>query len=103
MTKLQKDTRLKSENYLAWVRTQPCMGCGAEKSIDAHHLRGVGSLCGGGQKNHDLFVCPLCHDCHAALHNQGWNSERQYEMIVRTLDRAMKAGILTEKGIQDAE
>ena len=46
--------------YLAWIRTLPCLVCGATRGIEASHTgpRGL------GQKSPDTSAIPLCHQHH---------------------------------------
>ena len=76
------------KKYLAWIRTKPCLACGATEGIQAHHC-----WC-SGKKNHgnDRLVVPLCVSCHTfgkhAYHNIGherfeehWNLDLKDEII----------------------
>ncbi len=54
-----------SDAYLAWVRRQPCLGCGREPAGEAHHTGRHGI----GQKPPDGQAVPLCAECHMALHD----------------------------------
>lgn len=58
----------RSDAYLAYVRSKPCMFCGADAPSDPHH---VGSR-GMGQKTDDLRCVPLCRRCHDAYHRGDW-------------------------------
>ena len=42
--------------YLAWIRTQPCVVCGARRGIEASHTGPHGL----GQKSPDTSAIPLC-------------------------------------------
>ena len=71
----QKDTRWRSEAYLAWVRSLPCCVCGATTGIAAHHLVGMWQVSGMGLKAPDSFAMPACdpiyghgRDCHQQIH-----------------------------------
>jgi hypothetical protein len=46
----------RNPRYLAWIRTQPCVVCGARRGIEAAHTgpRGL------GQKSPDTSAIPLC-------------------------------------------
>ncbi len=65
----------RNPRYLAWIRTQPCVVCGARRGIEASHTgpRGI------GQKSSDLSAIPLCHRHHRSgkdsYHNLG---QRQF-------------------------
>src|ERR1700719_1407848 len=46
--------------YLAWIRTQPCVVCGATRGIEASHTGPHGL----GQKSPDSSAIPLCAKHH---------------------------------------
>ena len=77
----------KSPKYLQWIREQPCYKCGKES--EPHHIIGVGSMSGMGIKAPDWAVMPLCHQCHAEIHATPDLWDEQWEMIVRTIGRAI--------------
>lgn len=64
-----------NDNYLQWVKSQPCCVCNSI-AHEAHHLIGHGQG-GMGTKAHDLFTIPLCRIHHSELHKDpnGWESE----------------------------
>lgn len=61
-----KAMRLELPEYLQWVKTQACCGCG-QQADDPHHIinHGFGGM---GTKANDLLVIPLCRICHGELH-----------------------------------
>jgi hypothetical protein len=85
-----------NEPYTKWVKAQACEGCG-NHADDPHHITGHG-LGGMGTKPHDLFVIPLCRQCHDELHADTVAFEKkhgsQLEMLVRTQDRALAIGVI---------
>jgi len=56
----------RNPKYLAWIRTQPCLVCGATRWIEAAHTGPHGL----GQKSPDTSAVPLC----AAHHRTGKDS-----------------------------
>ena len=75
MRKASTDKRWRSEQYLAWVRNQSCVVCGATTGIAAHHMIGMYNLGGMGLKAPDSFAMPACdpaagsfNDCHQQIH-----------------------------------
>ena len=53
---------VRSRVWISWVKSLPCIVCGAEAD-DAHHIFGsFESL-----KTSDLFTVPLCRKCHDAV------------------------------------
>jgi hypothetical protein len=56
----------RDSRYLAWIRSLPCLVCGATRGIEASHtgLRGL------GQKSPDTSAIPSCH----LHHRTGANS-----------------------------
>lgn len=91
-----KRIRWESPNFIAWVKTQPCMCCG-QPADDAHHLIGWGQG-GVGTKAHDIFTLPLCRKHHRQLHHDPLSFEREYgtqpALIIKLLDRAYALGVL---------
>lgn len=88
--------RLVLPDYTAWVKRQRCCGCG-KPADDPHHITGHG-FGGAGIKASDLFVIPLCRECHQELHNdrKAWEEKNGSQLlwVVRTLDRAAGIGAL---------
>ncbi|NIG74057.1 DUF968 domain-containing protein [Klebsiella sp. Ap-873] len=91
-----KRIRWEKPDYLKWVKSQPCEGCGSSAD-DSHHLIGHGQG-GMGTKSHDSFAIPLCRKCHDELHRDLREFERkhgsQLVMLKNTLDRAFALGVL---------
>jgi len=63
-----KPFRLRSFDYLASIRGQPCLQCGSPG--EAHHIQ-YAQPRALSRKSGDQFVVPLCHPCHMKLHNDG--------------------------------
>jgi len=63
----------KSEEYLRYVRTYPCLACGKD-GVDAHHpgksVTGISSGMGMKRCGDDLAV-PLCRTDHMICHSYG--------------------------------
>ena len=93
--KKPKLLRWTNDNYLQWVKKQPCCICNA-MADDAHHLIGYGQG-GTGTKAHDLFTIPLCRIHHSELHKDpnGWEREHGSQLIflIRFLDRSAALGV----------
>jgi len=51
---------VRNPKYLAWIRTQPCLVCGATRWIEAAHTGPHGL----GQKSPDTSAVPLCAKHH---------------------------------------
>lgn len=64
--KIPKRHRWVNPRYLQWVKSQPCVCCGA-RADDPHHIIGHGQG-GMGTKAHDLLTIPLCRQHHDDLH-----------------------------------
>lgn len=62
----------KRPEYLAWLKTLPCIVCGVWETEPAHlRLRkGPGTGAGTSQKN-DRYALPLCRPCHDEQHRTG--------------------------------
>lgn len=93
-----KRRRWVNEDYTRWVKTQPCEGC-RRPADDPHHIVGHG-MGGTATKAHDLFVIPLCRECHDELHAGVSAFEQkhgtQLEMLLRFLDRALAIGVIAK-------
>ncbi len=80
---LTKPRRIRDEQYLAWIRTQPCLTCDGGpdvEHIEAHHVREKGKG-GTGTKPSDYRAVPLCRDAHSGYHGTGReNFERLYNI-----------------------
>lgn len=88
----QKDCRWRSEQYLAWVRTQPCVVCGAKGGNAAHHMIAMYQLSGMGLKAPDSFSMPACdpaagsfNDCHQQIHRLKALRDQQPAFLRTTL------------------
>jgi hypothetical protein len=60
--KYPKPKRYINEEYLNWIRMQPCFNCKKSPPSDPHHILSRGA---GGS---DLAVIPLCRICHVKYH-----------------------------------
>lgn len=73
MTLRQKEPRVRDNKRLAWLRTQPCVICGAINT-EAAHIR-VGSInhekrpTGMSEKPSDKWTLPLCNEHHREQHS----------------------------------
>ena len=56
----------RNPKYLAWIRTHPCVVCGASRGIEASH-KGPHGL---GQKSPDSSAIPLCAKHHRTGNNR---------------------------------
>jgi hypothetical protein len=63
---MQRNPRKRDEGALHRVRQQPCLICGDDVTVEAHHPR-VGVI-GMGRKNNDDQARPLCGRHHRELH-----------------------------------
>lgn len=57
--------RPRNPRYLAWIRTLPCVVCGARRGIEASHTGPHGL----GQKSPDTSAIPLCARHHRTGHD----------------------------------
>ncbi|QKN80770.1 DUF968 domain-containing protein [Scandinavium goeteborgense] len=93
-----KRRRWENADYTRWVKTQPCEGC-RRPADDPHHIIGHG-MGGTATKSHDLFVFPLCRECHDKLHADVAAFEQkhgtQLELLFRFLDRALAIGVIAK-------
>ncbi len=99
MAAKQKTKWLRSPEYLAWVRTLPCVVRGTSPS-HAHHMTGYGNR--GNTKVHDFWALPLNpleHTEGAGCIHQGhetWEAEHgsQWAHVASVLGRAIAVGVL---------
>lgn len=93
-----KRRRWENEKYTRWVKSQPCECC-RRPADDPHHVIGHG-MGGTATKAHDLFVFPLCRECHDKLHADVTAFEQKYgtqlELLFRFLDRALAIGVIVK-------
>jgi hypothetical protein len=93
-----KRRRWVNKTYTAWVKRQPCECC-RRPADDPHHVIGHG-MGGTGTKTHDLFVIPLCRECHDELHADANAFEEkngtQLQLLFRFLDRAIAIGVIVK-------
>jgi hypothetical protein len=91
----QKEPQWRSAEYLAWVRSQPCRGCGVVGVLHAHHNIAHRY---GSSKASDLWALPMCPKCHALLHSDwpAWeeSNNTQDRHCLITLNAAAVAGVL---------
>lgn len=105
MNAKQKTKWLRSEHYLAWVRTLPSVVSGQFGCV-AHHLIGHGRC--GTQKTHDYWAMPLTDSEHKELHNYGWSwwevkGGSQWKHVAKTLRTAMQSGVLDHAPLDDLD
>lgn len=66
---------IRSPEHLAKIRNCPCLyrgnNCGGD--VQACHIR-KGTDGGMGIKPSDIYVIPMCNNCHAKQHNEGEES-----------------------------
>ncbi len=67
---------IRSEKWLRWVKSQPCVCCG-KQADDPHHLIGQGQGMMGGKDN-DTSTIPLCRYHHNELHQNTAEFEQKY-------------------------
>ena len=93
-----KRRRWENEVYTRWVKTQSCAGC-CRPADDPHHIIGHG-MGGTATKAHDLFVIPLCRECHDELHADVPAFEHkhgtQLELLLRFMDRVLAIGVIAK-------
>ncbi len=87
------DPRWRSRTYLDWVKTLPCVMCGAPAD-DPHHIKGVGQLSGAGLTAPDWAVVPVCRTHHDEIHLKPDLWPLQWEWAALTLGKAIDEGVL---------
>jgi len=76
MTAYPKIKIYRSEKYLNFIRSKPCLVC--KKKSEAHHVRKQVWGAGTSIKPHDFVTVPLCHECH----NPETEKSLNIEMII---------------------
>lgn len=62
----------RDNEYLNYVREQPCIICGIQHRSDAHHIRDTRTA-GMAVKSPDWYTMPICHNCHMLVaHGTGF-------------------------------
>ncbi|TDX30777.1 uncharacterized protein DUF968 [Modicisalibacter xianhensis] len=88
----QKDTRFRSQDYLAFVRTLPCCVCGG-KANAAHHLKGIWNASGAGLKAPDSLAMPVCDGpgdtCHRRIHSEAHLRWQQAIFLIETINAGL--------------
>lgn len=90
-----KMKRWESKKYLDWIKTQTCAKCSLP--AEPHHLKGIGHMSGLGVKAPDWAAMPLCHFHHDEMHASPELWPDQWEIIARTLGRAIDEGVFKLK------
>jgi len=62
----------RSEDYLDFIRSKPCLICG-RKAVPAHQNLKMGGM---AKKGHDSCALPLCDECHTT---GGKNGEPEHK------------------------
>lgn len=60
MNPIPKSKTFRSKKYLEFIRSQPCILCGCEEDIQAHHTASAGIALRGSDYS-AIPVCPKCH------------------------------------------
>jgi len=73
---MMRRPRKKNEKHLDFIRSLPCLMCQNDVSVEAAHVRfgrrDVGKRAvGKGEKPDDMWVVPLCGECHRDQHKVG--------------------------------
>jgi hypothetical protein len=77
MGSFPKPETYRSERYLGYVRSQPCLVHGCKIEAEAHHAGGIVSGRGVGSKGSDYRAVPLCRVHHTYYHTCGKTSFAQ--------------------------
>lgn len=93
---LTKRAKVRSEPYMEWVRSLPCVACGVVGRVHAHHCIADRY---GSSKHSDLSCIALCPEHHSELHADwpAWEALHgsQWRHVYETLALAGAMGILT--------
>lgn len=97
MTPFPKKERYRSKKLIDLVKSLPCYYCG-KTPVDPHHLIGIGHMSGGGLTAPDWTAMPLCRECHIRMHNTPLLWPEQWEIMARTLGKAIEDGFFIITG-----
>lgn len=85
---------MKHDEYLHYVRAQPCVGCGIWGQQHAHHVIGQRY---SSAKVSDVLTIPLCAPCHSRLHADwpAWEEKHgsQWMHAAQTFEQAVRDGV----------
>lgn len=99
MNDLQKQPPWRSEKYLKYIRSLPCVVTGRTEHVVAHHITTSGSR-GTGTKPDDFYCIPLTAYQHQGLHCDPRRWEQSYGTQLmhwqRTISQAIRCGGLDE-------
>lgn len=94
----QREPRLESPRYLAYVRRHACCNCGASGPSEAHHWSHHGGSTGA--KCDDFRTVPLCAVCHRHWHDRGtlpgMDRVASEDVFVRMQRWLLDAGLMTQ-------
>lgn len=91
---LQKAKPWRSERYKKWVRSLPCVITGRTDNNHAHHIISCGMGGSMAGKPSDLFVIPIDGEEHYRFHATSRHDIDQKAEALRTIEKAIKAGVL---------
>ncbi len=89
---LQKNTPLRSPEYLKFIRSRPCCYCLADIDIQAHHIRGLGGIM--AEKPSDTLTIPLCAVHHSMLHSGNIKVDEKAE-VAQMIKIASEQGLIS--------
>lgn len=83
---LNRKVPLRDNEYLNYIRKQPCLVCGMYNNTEAHHLR-INNKGGTAIKPPDAYCVPLCNQHHLEYHRNGhkW-FEGQVKWVLKRVD-----------------
>lgn len=82
--------RWRSPEYIAWIKTLPCVIC-HKPGVDPHHVIGLHwGLSGGGLTAPDSFVMPACRKCHRQIHTEPELQQMQPHWLRHTIAMGIK-------------
>lgn len=84
--------RWRSKKYTDWIKRQTCLRC--DCPAEPHHIKGIGHFSGAGLKADDILTMPLCHDHHMEMQSNPELWPEQFELICRTVLKAVREGVL---------
>lgn len=67
---IPKNKPIRDKKHLEFIRSLPCVTCGASPKSDPSHIS-IGNGKAMGRKVADNFTVPQCRVCHSKVHQSG--------------------------------
>lgn len=78
---MRRDSKIVCEEYLDFIRSKPCIGCGMFPT-EAHHLIARGQR---ESKRNDFTAVPVCRPCHDYFERHGIAGYPELQPSIRSI------------------